>query len=69
MALVMVNDIARFTFLWLVELLFFTCVGVTLFAGLTEFSSITTALINLFTNAMGTFDFSIYDALDNPWVG
>lgn len=69
MVITMIKDIGKFAIVWMIQLLFFACVGVLMFQELNQYKSIMSALIELFTNAMGIFDYTIYNKLENPWLG
>ena len=57
----MTKDIMIFMVLWTINLVFFICVGMLLFAEIETFRSFWDTFIKLFDSALGNFDFELWD--------
>eukprot|EP00347_Sterkiella_histriomuscorum_P010999 403374131 len=66
----MIFDFLYFTVIWSVNLVFFTCMGMLLFAELPLFNSIADTLIMLIQSSLGQWDLEMYDNLSlGPYIG
>eukprot|EP00347_Sterkiella_histriomuscorum_P017383 403349594 len=66
----MIFDFLYFTVIWSVNLVFFTCMGMLLFAELPLFNYIVDTLIMLIQSSLGQWDLEMYDNLSlGPYIG
>ena len=56
----MTQDMATFFFIWALELIAYTALGVLLFPKIPEYSGLFNTLVKLFESALGGWDLSVY---------
>jgi Polycystin cation channel len=66
----MLQDLATFTVLWIIQLFIFACIGYLIFGELNEYRDLPNTLILLLQASLGSSDYTIYNQLEiGPMYG